>query len=116
MSTPNVDSYRFGRIVIDGKSHTQDLIILPHRVVEGWWRKEGHMLQPDDLEEVLAARPDLLVVGLGAYRRMRVTDQARQSLDQAGIELVAQSTKQACETYNQLRGQRTVAAALHLTC
>ena len=116
MSTPNIDSYRFGRIIIDGKSHTKDLIILPGRVVVGWWRKEGHTLQPDDLEEVLATRPDLLIVGLGAYRRMRVADQARQSLDQAGIELVALSTKQACETYNQLRRQRTVAAALHLTC
>ena len=116
MSTPKIDSYRFGRIVIDGQSHTKDLIILPGRVIEGWWRREGHTLQLDDLQEVLAARPDLLIVGLGAYRRMRVTDQVRTSLDRAGIELVAQSTKQACEIYNQLRGQMTVAAALHLTC
>ena len=116
MSTPNIDSYRFGRIVIDGKPHTKDVIILPDRVIAGWWRKEGHRLLPGDLEEVLVARPDLLVVGQGVYRRMSVPDQVRQALDQAGIELVAQSTKQACDTYNQSRGQRTVAAALHLTC
>ena len=116
MSTPNVDSYRFGRIVIDGKPHTKDVIILPDRVIEGWWRKEGHALLPDDLDDVLAARPDLLIVGQGAYLRMSVTDRARQSLEQAGIELLAQSTKQACETYNQIREQKAVAAALHLTC
>ena len=116
MSTPNIDSYRFGRIVIDGKAHTKDLIILPDRIIEGWWRKEGHTLLIDDLEKVLAARPDLLLVGQGAYSRMNVPDQVRQALDRAGIELVAQSTKQACETYNQLRKQRAVAAALHLTC
>jgi hypothetical protein len=116
MSTPKIDSYRFGRIVIDDKPHTKDLIILPEGVREGWWRKDGHTLLPDDLTELLAARPDLLVVGQGAYRRMSVTDQVRQALEQAGIELIAQSTKQACETYNRLREQRVVAAALHLTC
>ena len=42
-------------------------------------------LLPDDLEEVLAARPDLLVVGLGAYRRMSVTDEVQHSLKQAGV-------------------------------
>jgi len=116
MSTPSIDSYRFGRLVVDGQSHTKDVIILPDRVIAGWWRKQGHTLLPDDLEEVLAARPDLLVVGLGAYRRMKVTAEAKQSLEQAGVELIAQSTKQACETYNDLRGQRIVAAALHLAC
>ena len=116
MSTPSIDSYRFGRLVVDGKSHTKDVIILPDKVIAGWWREQGHTLLPDDLEEVLAARPDLLVVGLGAYRRMNVTDEVQQSLKQAGIELIAQSTKQACETYNQLRDQKAVAAALHLTC
>ncbi|NIV36532.1 MAG: hypothetical protein GWN58_45990 [Anaerolineae bacterium] len=116
MSTPNIDSYRFGRIVIDGEPHSKDVIILSDRVIAGWWRKKGHTLLPEDLEEVLAAHPDLLVVGQGAYRRMNVTDQVRQSLDQAGIELISQSTKQACETYNKLREQRSVAAALHLTC
>ncbi len=116
MSTPNIDSYRFGRIVIDGEPHSKDVIILSDRVIAGWWRKKGHTLLPEDLEEVLAAHPDLLVVGQGACRRMNVPDQVRQSLDQAGIELISQSTKQACETYNKLREQRSVAAALHLTC
>ena len=116
MSAPGIDSYRFGRIVIDGKPHTKDLIILPDRVIEGWWRKEGHTLLPDDLEDLHTARPDLLVVGQGAYRRMKVTDQVRQALEQAGIGLIAQPTKEACETYTRLREQRAVAAALHLTC
>lgn len=116
MSTPKISDYRFGRVVIDGKAHTKDVVILPDRVIEDWWRRHGHSLLPEDLTAVLAAGPDLLVVGQGAYRRMNVTDQVRQALGQAGIELIAQSTKQACETYNQARGKRTVAAALHLTC
>ena len=32
----HIDDYRFGRIVIDGRAYTSDLILLPHRVVENW--------------------------------------------------------------------------------
>ena len=116
MSTPEIQSYRFGLVVIDGKAHTKDLIILPDRVIEGWWRVQGHSLRIEDLSAVLAAYPDLLVVGQGAHRRMKVTDPVRQSLERAGIDLIAQSTEEACETYTRLREQRRVAAALHLTC
>jgi len=116
MSTPDIHSYRFGQVVIDGKTHTKDLIILPDRVIESWWRRQGHTLVVEDLSEVLAAHPDLLVIGQGAHGRMKVTDLVRQSLEQAGIDLIAQATGPACETYTRLREQRRVAAALHLTC
>lgn len=116
MGRPSIDSYRFGQVIVDGQPHSRDVIILPDRVVANWWRKEGHSLHATDLNEVLAAKLDLLVVGQGAYGRMGVTAEAQQALEQAGIEWVAQPTKQACETYNQYRDQKSVAAALHLTC
>ncbi len=116
MSAPQIESYRFGHLVVDGQAHTEDLILLPDRVVADWWRKQGHALHPTDLEAVFEASPEILVVGQGAYGRMDVTSEARQALQTAGIELVAQPTKQACQTYNEMRGLRPVAAALHLTC
>jgi hypothetical protein len=116
MGAPQIESYRFGQIVVDGQSYDQDLIILPDRVLGGWWRQEGHSLHAGDLEAVLEARPDVLVVGRGAHGRMRVAPEAARALQAAGVELVAQPTEEACQTYNRLREQRTVAAALHLTC
>lgn len=116
MNIPHIEGYRFGRIVVDNQIHTKDLIILPDRTVGGWWRKEGHNLLPGDLESVFAAHPQVLVVGMGAYGRMAVAAQTQRALEEAGIELVAQSTKKACQTYNELRLQKPVAAALHLTC
>jgi hypothetical protein len=115
-SQPEIQSYRFGRIVVDGQAHSRDLILLPGRVLAGWWRKEGHALHPEDLEAVLAAPPAVLVVGLGAMGRLRVTAEARRAVEAAGIELIAEPTGQACETYNRLRGEKATAAALHLTC
>jgi hypothetical protein len=91
-------------------------IILPNRVIGGWWCKEGHALHPEDLEAVLEAAPEVLVVGQGAYDRMRVTEETEKALQDAGIELIALPTGQAVEAYNRLRDERAVAAALHLTC
>jgi hypothetical protein len=126
MDVPEIQSYQFGCIVIDGKTYTKDVIILPDRVIGGWWRQEGHALHPDDLTDVVdlsasaaapsGIRPQVLIVGQGAYGQMRVTPETQRALQAAGIELIAQPTEKACQTYNHLREQRTVAAALHLTC
>jgi hypothetical protein len=116
MDSPKIEGYRFGQIVIDGQIHTKDVIILPHRVLGGWWRKEGHVLHPEDLKAVFEAGPKMLVVGQGAYGQMTVPAETKQALRVANIELVACPTEEACQTYNRLRGQGTVAAALHLTC
>jgi len=116
MAVPQIEIYRFGHLVVDGRPYQRDLIILPGRVRGGWWRKEGHALHPEDLEAVFEANPDLLVVGQGANGLMEVTSETMRALEAAGIELVAQSTEEACQTYNRLREQRSVAAALHLTC
>jgi hypothetical protein len=116
VSAPKIETYRFGHLVVDGQIHTKDLIILPDQVIGGWWRQEGHAVHPDDLATVLNADPEILIVGQGAYGRMHVTSEANQALLAARIELIAQPTKQACQTYNQMRAQRRVAAALHLTC
>lgn len=116
MSAPKIESYRFGHIVIDGQAHSNDVIILPGRVIGNWWRKEGHALHPQDLDVVFDAAPATLVVGQGASGRMRVLSQTRRALEDAGIEVVAAKTDQAVKEYNQRRPEGDVAAALHLTC
>jgi hypothetical protein len=116
MSTPQVDAYRFGHIVIDGQTHTKDVIILPDRVIAHWWRVEGHALHPDDLRNVLKAKPEVLVVGTGAQGQMRVMPETKRVLQAADIEMIVEDTQAAATTYNRLRRSRVVAAALHLTC
>jgi hypothetical protein len=117
-----IESYEFGVLRIDGKEYHSDVIIYPEssrggcRVDGSWWRKEGHRLDRADLERVVKARPEVLVVGTGYYGRMEVPTETRELLKDAGIELYAEPTRQACEKYNQLKAVRKVVAALHLTC
>jgi|YNPNPStandDraft_1061719.scaffolds.fasta_scaffold00888_3 hypothetical protein len=112
-----IESYDFGRIVVAGQTYTADLLIFPDRVRANWWRREGHALHPDDLKEVLEAHPQVLVVGTGYVGRMRILPQSEALLADQGIRIIAQDTRAACRTYNELRraGQKVV-AALHLTC
>ncbi len=116
MAVPKIDRYRFGEIVIDGKRYCGDVIIYPDRVEENWWRKQGHSLAPEDIAEVLQSPPDVLVVGQGSSSRMDVPPRTQRRLSEAGVQVIAEPTEQACETYNRLRLRQRVAAALHLTC
>jgi hypothetical protein len=110
-----IDQYEFGRIVIDGREETRDLIILPNRVVRNWWRRDGHTLVLDDLAEVLGELPSHLVVGTGADGRMRPDPQAIRQLQNRGLAVEALPTGQAVRRFGELDPANT-AAALHLTC
>jgi hypothetical protein len=110
-----LDSYEFGRVLVDGREQTRDLIVLPDRVVTGWWRREGHSLVLDDLDEVLEDLPERLVVGCGAYGRLEPHPAVQEELRKRGIEVEYLRTDEAVRRYGELDEDRT-AAALHLTC
>ncbi|MEM3536351.1 MAG: Mth938-like domain-containing protein [Candidatus Bathyarchaeia archaeon] len=114
-----IDSYRFGVIVVNGKKYESDLIILPEKILDGWWRKEGHKLCVEDLKEVFKCepKPEVLVVGTGYNGLMKVSSEVEDALKVHGITLIAQSTEEACQTFNKLlKANKRVAGAFHLTC
>ena len=111
-----IESYQFGRIVIDGQRYTSDIIVYPDRVDGSWWREESHLLQTGDLEEVVDTRPEVLVVGTGYFGHMRASPEAVAHLRSSGIEVIVERTEEACKIYNRLSESRKVIAAFHLTC
>ena len=114
---PKIESYEFGRIVIDGREYRADVLVLPERVVADWWRLEGHNLAPEDLRDVVAAEPKILVVGTGAYGVMSVPGDTVTYLAGQGVKVEAYDTATAVRRYNDLAAAgEAVAAALHLTC
>ena len=110
-----IDHYEFGRIVVDGREETKDLIVLPGRVVRNWWRRDGHALVLDDLVEVLEELPSHLVVGTGANGRLRPDPDTILQLQQRGVTVEALPTSQAVRRFGELDPARA-AAALQLTC
>lgn len=111
-----IDSYSFGNMVINGEKYTSDLIIYPDSIDDNWYRKKGHMLQEEDLDEIISHNTDALIIGTGAYGAMKIPDPTKKFLESKNIELIAQKTGKAYKTFNNLRGKRKVIAAFHLTC
>lgn len=113
-----IESYSFGRMTVNGKQYSADLIIYPNgRLRDSWWRKEGHHLQLVDIMEVIDSKPDIIVVGTGASGLMKVADDLQNSLKGQGVKLIAQPTGEAHKTFNKLVQQdKKVAGCFHLTC
>ena len=113
----HIDSYQFGKIVVDGTSYSSDIIIIGNTIKSNWWREQGHSLAAEDLETVIAAKPAVLVVGCGASGLMKVPSQTQQVLQEHNIQLEMFDTGKAVERFNELNQKgENIAAALHLTC
>jgi hypothetical protein len=110
-----IDGYAFGRVRIDGREETRDVIVLPERVVRDWWRRDGHSLVLEDLEGVLDELPGRLVLGTGAHGRLRPDPATVETLRLRGVGVEALPTAEAVDRYAEL-DPRMTAAALHLTC
>jgi hypothetical protein len=113
---PRIESYSFGRIVIDGETYTRDVIVTPDSVMPEWWRREGHSLAPEDLGAALEAGPEVFLIGRGASGVLTVPGATREWIEAKGVAFEALPTAEAVERYNALSPKRRVAAGLHLTC
>lgn len=111
-----IDSYQFGSISVNGRQYTSDIIIFPDRVRANWWRRSGHQLCLDDIAEVIAEKPEVLIVGTGASGLMEVLTEVWEAAQAEGIKLIVECTDKACLLYNQLSPSQRTVAALHLTC
>ena len=110
-----LSEYSFGSLTVDGERHTRDLIVLPGRVVPDWWRRAGHSLALEDLDEVIDELPERLILGCGHDGRLRPPEAVLDQLRERGVDVEAMPTAEAVQRYGELDPERT-AAALHLTC
>jgi len=111
-----IQSYNFGKITINENSYNSDLIIYKNEINDKWWRKEGHNLCIDDIQEIINKKPDILIIGTGAYGLMKVPPELINYLEKINIQVIVKKTKEACVEYNKLCQDKYVIAALHLTC
>lgn len=112
-----IDDYHFGSITIDGKIYNEDVSIGLDGKVSSWWRKASHQVEREDIEKVLEKKPEIAVIGTGAYGLAEVLDEARNFITSQGAQLIVEKTAQAVERYNGLVKQgKKVAAFFHLTC
>jgi polyphosphate kinase 2 (PPK2 family) len=113
---PMIDRFEFGAIEIDGQIYKSDVMILPDGSVKKWQHKDEHIMRMKDLKGIIKAKPEVLVIGLGTIGNVVLDTEAEKKLKEEAVEVMAFKTDKACETYNTVRGQRKVAAILHVDC
>ena len=115
-----ITHYSFGKMVIGGITYTSDLIIFPDKHIQSnWFRKAGHVLEREDLDALLARKPELIIAGSGASGRMVLAPALEKNLAQNGIEIRAMATADAVGLYNRLTDEQpelALGAGFHLTC
>ncbi len=115
---PLIDYYDFGVIIVGGKEYRHDIVITPTRVVDDWWRLEGHRLQIPDVRDFLCEKVDAVVIGTGYSGLMRVDQEVIDEFRRRGVtEIYVDVTRRAVEIYNRLvREGKKVLAMFHLAC
>lgn len=112
-----IENYVFGNIVVDGTSYSSDIKIVQGKVVSDWWRRRGHLVEDDDVEDILAAKPNVLVIGKGEPGLMKISSPLRELLINNSIKLIEEKTPKAIDIFNRLSKEgENVAAGFHISC
>lgn len=111
-----IESYSFGKMVINGVTYMRDLKIFPDRIVPDWWRKEGHLLDCEDMEDVFSFMPEVIVVGTGMMGAMRISKRVKERTKEMKIELLSERTGKAVDIFNEISIYRKTVGLFHLTC
>jgi len=111
-----IESYNFGKIIINSKEYNSDIIIYKKSIDDKWWRRESHNLRIEDIKKILENKPETLIIGTGYYGLMKVPLELIKYLESNNIEVIIKKTKDACDEYNTLYQKKNVVAAFHLTC
>jgi hypothetical protein len=112
-----ITDFSFGKIVVNGKTYSDDIKIIRGQVISDWWRKRGHRVDVEDVAAILESRPDIVVIGKGSPGLMKSSSSLRDYLNVNNVELIEKKTAKAIEVFNKLyqEGKR-VAAGFHITC
>ncbi|MFO7891134.1 MAG: MTH938/NDUFAF3 family protein [bacterium] len=113
-----IEKYSFGKIVINGRIYTNDVIICPDKVIEKWWRKSVHYLNIEDIQNTIEREnPQIVVIGTGKFALMKVSPDVKNYLKHKEIEYYIKSSGKAVEIYNKKKEDTDKAiGAFHLTC
>lgn len=109
-----IESISMGKLLYNGKVSRSDTIVYADRMDTKWWIKERNCIQMNDLDDVLAAKPELIVFGTGFMMPISMSDEAQAELKGMGIELFIDKSDVAMETYNDNVNKRRTVGLFHL--
>jgi len=107
-----IQAYEPGTITINQQHYKKSLILTPQVLISDWAPQSLSELTDQHLEQILALKPDLILLGTGETFKMPPT-RLLAPLYQAGYGAECMDTCAACRSFIALSSEgRKVAAAL----
>lgn len=112
-----IEEYYFGLININGQKYTHDVEVRWNDEVLSWWRKESHLINPEDIKRAIEMNPELLIIGAGEAGIAKVSEEAKEEIFSKGIKLIIKKTTEAVKIFNdsKIKGEKVI-GLFHLTC
>jgi len=108
-----IEDYSFGKMKINGKSYTADVIIKDGEV-SSWWRKRGHYVEPGDVGPFIH-NAKVVIIGAGESGNMQVPEETRRFMAEKGVKVIVKKTADAVKSFNKEKEENKV-GLFHLTC
>ncbi|MBM3303780.1 MAG: hypothetical protein FJY76_01685 [Candidatus Aenigmarchaeota archaeon] len=109
-----IDKVDFGEIVVGGRSFYSDVSISAKGGVEHLVK--SHIIEASNIVPLLAGNPACVVIGTGMEGAVKVRPEVRQILENKGIRLFIERTRNAVDVFNGLVADRKkVAGLFHVT-
>jgi hypothetical protein len=113
-----IGAYSQGKLVISGKTNTQDVLIMPDGTVNlSWDTKTTHVLTVKDIGALLDSKPEIIIVGTGHQSLLKPSPDLKKRLKGWGIEAEFLQTDKAVERFKELKkAGKQVGACFHIGC
>jgi hypothetical protein len=102
--SPQIRDDRWGQLNVDGLGSFRDAKLWPGGGRTWDWNETGTRhrpgIQPSDVEELLAHKPEVVVLGRGRELRLKTCPQTLALLEEHGIEVLRDETSVAIAQYN----------------
>jgi len=117
---PRVSALVFGRVTVDGKEHTNDVIFEKGKVRErdkGPSRhlKDAYGHTPLSVKEAIPWNSKRLLIGIGMDGQLPVLDEVKAEARRRGVELILLKTPEAVK-YLEEHAADEMNVILHITC
>ena len=118
---PKIEAGFFGSITIDGRKFRHDVILRSDGSIEKR-KKElskriygtSHIISLDEIRHVYEEGAELLIIGMGRFRRVRLSEEAQAYLREHNCRTELAATPQAVRIWNEAEGK--VIGLFHVSC
>jgi len=109
-----IDKVDFGEIIINGKSFYSDVSISAKGEVEHL--AKSRIVEASDIMPLLKGNPECIVIGAGMDGSASIRAEVKQILENKGIRLFRERTRNAVDVFNGLVADgKKVAGIFHVT-